>query len=197
MVLSRTLLLVAAAGAAAARRSEVVRSANVKYVIKSPQPHTYLSEADLPTEWDWRNVSGRNLVTVSLNQHIPQYCGESRSRRGRLAAARLTAAPRRPAAPPSAHATNRRLLLPSSDAPSEPLLAAGSCWAHGSTSSVADRIKILRDAAWPDVMLSIQAILNCGTHEAGSCGGGDDAGVYQYMHDTGIPDATCQWYQAG
>jgi len=112
MVLSRTLLLAAAAGAAAARRSEVVRSANVKYVIKSPQPHTYLSEADLPTEWDWRNVSGRNLVTVSLNQHIPQYCGESHSR-GRLAAARLIAAPRRPRRAAQRHATNRRLLLPS------------------------------------------------------------------------------------
>ena len=62
----------------------------------------------------------------------------------------------------------------------------GSCWAHGSTSAVADRIKIARNAAFPDVMLSVQALLNCATHVAGSCGGGEDSGVYQYMHDTGM-----------
>jgi cathepsin X len=37
----------------------------------------------------------------------------------------------------------------------------GSCWAHGSVSSLADRIKIMRKAAWPDINLSIQFLLNC------------------------------------
>ena len=123
-----------------------MRDPHRKFVVTSPQPGSQLSKADLPTAFDWRNVSGTSFTTITLNQHIPQYCG--------------------------------------------------SCWAHGSTSAVADRIKIARKAQWPDVLLSVQAILNCGTHVAGSCGGGEDSGVYQYMHDTGIPDATCQWYQA-
>jgi cathepsin X len=124
----------------------IVRDPSIKYVVKSPEPYTYIDSSTLPVTFDWRNKSGVNYVTATLNQHIPQYCG--------------------------------------------------SCWAHGSTSSVADRIKIMRNAQWPDILISVQAILNCGTHVAGSCNGGDDAGVYQYMHDTGLPDATCQWYAA-
>jgi len=43
----------------------------------------------------------------------------------------------------------------------------GSCWAHGAISSLEDRIKIVRKAASPDIKLSIQMILNCGTKIAG------------------------------
>ena len=44
-------------------------------IIKTPQPFEYLSAADVPLNWDWRNVSGRNLMSWSVNQHIPVYCG--------------------------------------------------------------------------------------------------------------------------
>jgi len=72
----------------------------------------------------------------------------------------------------------------------------GSCWAHGSTSAVNDRYKIMRNNSWPDIDLSIQVILNCAQSAAGTCDGGDDGAVYQYLHDKGIPDITCQQYQA-
>lgn len=95
----------------------------------------------MPANWDWRNMSGVNYATKSLNQHIPTYCG--------------------------------------------------SCWAHGAMSSMADRIKIMRKAQWPDINLAIQVILNCGTNVAGSCHGGSATGAFQFVQDNGgIPDDT-------
>jgi cathepsin X len=113
--------------------------------VRSPLPQDYIDKSSLPTNWDWRNVDGVNLVTKDLNQHIPQYCG--------------------------------------------------SCWAHGSMSSVSDRIKILRKGAWPDYNLAIQYILNCGQDEAGSCDGGSAEGVFQFAQG-GIPEDTCLQYEA-
>ena len=71
----------------------------------------------------------------------------------------------------------------------------GSCWAHGAMSSLADRIKIHRHAEWPDINLAIQDILNCGPL-AGTCNGGSAVGAFHYVRENGIPDDTCQVYQA-
>ena len=108
--------------------------------IVGPRAHETISVADLPADWDWRNVNGTNFLTESRNQHIPQYCG--------------------------------------------------SCWAFGTLSSLNDRLKIARKAAYPDTILAPQVLINCGG--GGSCNGGNVGGVFEYMASKGLPDETCQ-----
>jgi len=108
--------------------------------------HDKLQSEALPADFTWCNNSGVNYCTISLNQHIPQYCG--------------------------------------------------SCWAHGTLSALADRIKIARKAQGIDIQLSIQHLLNCGT--VGSCHGGSLDGPYQWIHSqpNGISYTTSQPYFA-
>ena len=70
----------------------------------------------------------------------------------------------------------------------------GSCWAHAAFSSIADRLKIQSKGLDRDVIPSIQALINCG--HAGSCNGGNSGAANRYVYENGIPDVTCQQYQA-
>ena len=73
----------------------------------------------------------------------------------------------------------------------------GSCFAHGSLSALADRIKIVRGPLSPDINLSIQFVLNCGSDIAGSCHGGSGSGVYEFVKKNGfVPFDTCMPYVA-
>lgn len=70
----------------------------------------------------------------------------------------------------------------------------GSCWAHAAMSSIADRIKIATQGKQRDTIPSIQALINCGN--AGTCNGGNSATANRWVAENGIPDVTCQQYQA-
>ena len=125
-------------------------SSQAVYVPKTPiyslfSDIEYEYQLNVPQEWDWGNINGKNYLTKSLNQHIPQYCG--------------------------------------------------SCWAHGAMSSLADRIKIARNAMQPDINLPVQFLLNCGS--AGTCNGGDHYEAYKFLKSFGpVPFDTCLVYEA-
>jgi len=77
----------------------------------------------------------------------------------------------------------------------------GSCWIHGTVAALNDRIKIMRNRAFPDVMLSRQALMNCVPDPAGKgpppgCTGGDAWMIHKFMHEQKVPDETCMPYAA-
>jgi len=69
----------------------------------------------------------------------------------------------------------------------------GSCWAHAATSSVSDRIKIMRNAAWPDINISPQVLISC-EHNSLGCHGGNAILAYEWMSNNEITDETCSIY---
>uniref|UniRef100_A0A061QYU2 Cathepsin X n=1 Tax=Tetraselmis sp. GSL018 TaxID=582737 RepID=A0A061QYU2_9CHLO len=85
-------------------------------------------------------------------------------------------------------------------------LYCGSCWIHGTSAAISDRIKVLRRGAFPDVMISRQNLVNCvpvaGSElegfdgEHGGCSGGDPRDILSWMLDNKVPDETCQTYVA-
>jgi cathepsin X len=58
----------------------------------------------------------------------------------------------------------------------------GSCWAQAATSSLSDRIKIARKAAWPDVNISPQVVISCDAADDG-CHGGTAFNAFKFIHE--------------
>ena len=71
----------------------------------------------------------------------------------------------------------------------------GSCWAQASTSAISDRIKIARNAQWPDINISPQVVISCSSNDFG-CNGGDAISAYEFMHNNEFTDETCSIYRA-
>jgi len=69
----------------------------------------------------------------------------------------------------------------------------GSCWAHAATSSLSDRIKIARKAAWPDINLSPQLLISCEQEDLG-CHGGSAYNANKWIYENYITDETCAIY---
>jgi len=74
LIISSLLLVGVFGGRYTSSKGCIIRK-NFGSSITQPLPHTYLSAADIPTAWDWRDVNGTAFTGPIRNQHIPQYCG--------------------------------------------------------------------------------------------------------------------------
>jgi cathepsin X len=69
----------------------------------------------------------------------------------------------------------------------------GSCWAMSATSALADRIKIIRNAAWPDYEVAVQSVVYC---VPDGCSGSSLTAAYSYIKKNSVGVDTCQNYIA-
>ena len=81
-MLRPALLLLLSTAVAAAGHGSCYKRSPTRHVehVTSPRPHEQagFSAAALPTDLDWRTnqpAGTSPLVTISRNQHIPNYCG--------------------------------------------------------------------------------------------------------------------------
>ena len=55
----------------------------------------------------------------------------------------------------------------------------------------------MRNGAWPEIDLAPQVLVNC-VHggQSNGCSGGSPTAAYEWIYNNGLPDETCQNYQA-
>ena len=62
----------------------------------------------------------------------------------------------------------------------------GSCWAHGTTSALSDRLALMRRGAFPEIDLSPQVLVDCVTAgDTHGCEGGDPTVAYAWIAANG------------
>jgi cathepsin X len=66
-------------------------------------------------------------------------------------------------------------------------------WAFSSISAISDKIKIVRQAQWPDAILSPQVLLSCTEKKIG-CKGGSPLLAYEWIQSKNITDVTFSPY---
>lgn len=66
----------------------------------------------------------------------------------------------------------------------------GSCWAESATATISDRISIMRGAAFPEIVISPQVLLNCDYGNSG-CRGGSHVTVLEYVKQHFVTDESC------
>eukprot|EP00804_Cyclotella_cryptica_P005779 CCRYP_000103-RB/>CCRYP_000103-RB protein AED:0.07 eAED:0.07 QI:255/1/1/1/0.75/0.6/5/1318/401 len=157
--------------------------------ILHPLPHTYLSPSDLPQSFTWQNVNGHNYLTRMRNQHVPQYCGAC------WAHAALSALADRVKIARSYLGPRWR----------------GGCHENGENREAQQALhqdgalQQLGPPPGPDIDLSVQFLLNCGTSKTSSepskplsCHGGNSLYAYEYIYETlgFVPDDSCLAYLA-
>lgn len=71
----------------------------------------------------------------------------------------------------------------------------GSCWAQSAASTLSDRIKVMRNAQWPDIIISAQVLVSCDDYSNG-CHGGSTKNAFKWIKENNITDETCSPYQA-
>jgi len=69
----------------------------------------------------------------------------------------------------------------------------GSCWAMSATSVLADRMKIMRNAQWPEYMVAVQTVVYCASS---GCMGGSLTSAFEFVKDNGVGTDPCQNYVA-
>ncbi|EER11529.1 Cathepsin Z precursor, putative, partial [Perkinsus marinus ATCC 50983] len=74
--------------------------------------------------------------------------------------------------------------------------ACSGCWAFATVHALSDRIKIQRNAAFPEVNLSPQPLLTCGYEIGNGCRGGGVIDAMRYIKEKGITDETCSPFTA-
>merc|ERR1712194_240662 len=71
----------------------------------------------------------------------------------------------------------------------------GACWIFGATSCLSDRINVMRGAAFPEVTVSPQVLLDHDYYDNG-CHGGDAFMAMKWIKEHGVQDESCSLYRA-